>query len=177
MILKTEQLIAGCIQQNRADQKLLYKTMYNYAMGICLRYTGNAKDASEVMNTGFMKVFTDLSKHNEPFKDWVGHIMINTCIDHFKSTPIANDHIALQEQDITDYVLPDQKLTKDEMMQMVQQLLPVPRMVFNLIAIDGYAYNEVTRLLGINILAVNSNLVEARLQLKRMITLKGNIKS
>lgn len=171
MIIET-QLIAGCLQQNRADQKLLYRTMYNFAMGICLRYTGNSKDASEVMNTGFMKVFTDLYRYNEPFKDWVGRIMINACIDHFNHTPNQKT-----TQGTTGHVLPDQKLTKDEMMQMVQQLSPFPRMVFNLIAIDGYAYNEVVNLLGINILAVNSNLVEARLQLKRMIALKSNIES
>lgn len=175
MKLETGQLIAGCLQQNRADQKLLYKMMYNFAMGICLRYTGNQRDASEVMNTAFMKVFTDLYKHDEPFKDWLGHIMINACVDHFKNTPQINNQEPVQ--DITDDVLPDHQLTKDEMMQMVQQLSSFPRMVFNLIAIDGYPYNDVVRLLGINILAVNSNLVEARLQLKRMITLKSNIKS
>jgi RNA polymerase sigma factor (sigma-70 family) len=178
MILET-QLIAGCLQQNRADQKLLYKTMYNFTMGICLRYTGNAKDASEVMNTGFLKVFTDLYKRNEPFKDWIGRIMIDACIDHFKNNPenipLINSVEAVQ--DMKDHALSDQKLTKDEMMQMVQQLSPMPRIVFNLVAIDGYAYNEVAILLGIKILAVNSNLVEARLQLKRMITLKSNIKS
>lgn len=178
MILET-QLIEGCLRQNRADQKLLYKMMYNFAMGICLRYTGNAKDASEVMNTGFISVFTDLYKHDEPFKDWIGRIMIDKCIDHFKnsseSLPLINSMETVQ--DMKDHALPDQKLTKDEMMQMVQQLSPLPRMVFNLVAIDGYAYHEVAGLLGVNIIAVNSNLVKARLQLRRMITLKSNIKS
>jgi DNA-directed RNA polymerase specialized sigma24 family protein len=59
-----QQLIAGCLQQNRKDQKMLYKAFYGLAMSICLRYAGNRYEASEIMNQGFLKVFTNLHKYD-----------------------------------------------------------------------------------------------------------------
>ena len=81
------QLLAGCLVQDRKDQKILYKAFYGFAMGICLRYAGNRYQAAEIMNQGFLKVFMNLEKYNreKPFKAWLGRIMINTAINYYHS--------------------------------------------------------------------------------------------
>src|ERR1700685_1642161 len=81
------QLIRGCIKQDRRCQKMLYKAYYGFSMGICLRYTSDREEAAGVMNQGFFKVFTKIYHFDmeRPFTAWLGRIMTNVSIDHYRS--------------------------------------------------------------------------------------------
>ena len=57
-------LIKACKRGKRASQKQLYKEFYSYGMSICLRYSKNREEAQEILNDGFMKVFSNLDKYN-----------------------------------------------------------------------------------------------------------------
>lgn len=60
-------------------------------MAICRRYTNNYEEAVEILNTGFLKIFTELD-HYKPiytdigcsFKRWLRKIMVRTAIDHLQ---------------------------------------------------------------------------------------------
>nr|WP_249665502.1 sigma-70 family RNA polymerase sigma factor [Mucilaginibacter sp. Bleaf8] len=168
-----QQLIAGCLQQNRQDQKLLYKAFYGFAMSICLRYAGNRYEAAEIMNQGFMKVFTRLHKYesHKPFAAWVGRIMMNTSVDYYRSNlkMAFMDSLDLA-QDVAHDDRTDKKLNYDDLLAMVQRLPSAYRTVFNLYAIEGYSHEEIAELLGISTGTSKSNLFKAREKLKRMIT-------
>lgn len=165
-------LIEGCLRQSRADQKMLYKTFYGFAMSICLRYANNRYEASEIMNQGFLKVFTNLHKYDEtrPFKAWVGRIMMNTSIDYYRS----NLKVAFMEDidtvpDIGHEELPDRRLSYNDLLAMIQQLPNAYRTVFNLFAIEGYSHEEIAKKLNISAGTSKSNLFKAREKLKSMI--------
>ncbi|MBE9662232.1 sigma-70 family RNA polymerase sigma factor [Mucilaginibacter myungsuensis] len=167
-----KQLITGCIEQDRKCQKQLYKLFYGFAMGICMRYTGNRDEAAEVMNQGFLKVFTHLAKFDQakPFKAWLGRIMMNASIDNYR----ANLKMAYMDdiekaEDISHDDLPDRKLAFDELLAMVQKLPNAYRTVFNLFAIEGYGHDEIGEMLGISAGTSKSNLFKARAKLKDMI--------
>lgn len=167
-----QQLITGCLQQNRQDQKRLYKSFYGFAMSICLRYAGNRYEAAEIMNQGFLKVFTHLHRYesSKPFAAWVGRIMMNTSVDYYRS----NLKMALVDNldaahDIAHHELPDRNLNYNDLLAMVQQLPNAYRTVFNLYAIEGYSHEEIADLLGISTGTSKSNLFKAREKLKRMI--------
>ena len=55
-----QQLIDGCVRNDPHCQKMLYKALYGYAMSICLRYSNNRYEASDIMNDGFFKVFNSI---------------------------------------------------------------------------------------------------------------------
>ena len=55
-----EELIAGCIKQNRMAQKYMYKRFYGGLFGVAIRYTKNREEAQEVLNTAFVKVFKSI---------------------------------------------------------------------------------------------------------------------
>jgi len=167
-----KELIKGCIKQDRKCQKLLYKAFYGFAMGICLRYAGNRDEAAEVMNQGFFKVFTNVERYddNRPFKAWLGRIMMNASIDHYR----ANLKMAYTEdldaaEHISDGELADKKLNYDELLALIQQLPQAYRTVFNLFAIEGYGHDEIGEMLGISAGTSKSNLHKARQKLKQMI--------
>lgn len=173
-----QQLIAGCLQHSRKDQKLLYKAFYGFAMSICLRYAGNRYEAAEIMNQGFLKVFTNLHKYDtgRPFIAWVGRIMMNTSVDYYRSNlklSLTDDLDAAE--DIGHNDLPDQKLKYDDLISMVQQLPNAYRTVFNLFAIEGFSHEEIASQLNISTGTSKSNLFKAREKLKIMILNSGRL--
>ncbi|MEN0056098.1 MAG: sigma-70 family RNA polymerase sigma factor [Mucilaginibacter sp.] len=173
-----QKLIAGCLQQNRKDQKMLYKAFYGFAMSICLRYAGNRYEAAEIMNQGFLKVFTNLHKYDtdRPFIAWVGRIMMNTSVDYYRSNLklSLNDDLDAAE-DIGHNELPDQKLNYDDLLGMIQQLPNAYRTVFNLFAIEGFSHDEIAAQLGISTGTSKSNLFKAREKLKAMVLNSGRL--
>ena len=166
------QLIRGCVKQDRKCQKMLYKAFHGFSMAICLRYASDRDEASEVMNQGFLKVFTKIETFDasRPFKAWLGRIMMNTSIDYYR----ANLKMAYSEdlenaEHLDDGTVTDSNLNYQDLLAMVQKLPQAYRTVFNLFAIDGYTHEEIAELLNINIGTSKSNLFKARQKLKQMI--------
>jgi RNA polymerase sigma factor (sigma-70 family) len=136
--VELHQLIKGCVKQDRKCQKLLYKAFYGFAMGICLRYAGNRDEAAEVLNQGFFKVFTHISSFDpeRPFKAWLGKIMMNVSIDHYRANlKMAYTDDLDSAEHISDGILADKNLHYEDLLRMVQQLPQAYRTVFNLFAI------------------------------------------
>src|ERR1700761_546682 len=166
------QLIGGCIKQERASQKMLYKAFYGFSMGICLRYANNRDEAAEVMNQGFYKVFTRIETYDttRPFKAWLGKIMMNVSIDYYRANlKMAYNEDLDKAEGMTDGELPDRKLNYDDLLAMIQKLPNAYRTVFNLFAVDGYSHEEIGEMLGISSGTSKSNLHKARQKLKQMI--------
>ncbi len=166
------QLLRGCINQDRKCQKMLYKTFYGFAMSICLRYANDRDSAAEVMNQGFLKVFTHIESFDltRPFKAWLGKIMTNASIDFYR----ANLKMAYTEdleaaENMSDGEFADRNLSYNDLLAMVQTLPPAYRTVFNLFAIEGYSHEEIGEMLHINAGTSKSNLHKARQKLKQMI--------
>ncbi len=172
------QLIAGCVKQDRKSQKMLYKAFYGYTMGICLRYAGNRYEAAEIMNTGFFKALTNISRFDQdkPFKAWLGRIMMNASVDYYR----ANLKTAYTEElDKAEHIghedTINSKLDYEELLALIQKLPHSYRTVFNLYAIDGYQHDEIAEMLGINIGTSKSSLHKARQKLKEMLTQTNSI--
>lgn len=166
------ELILGCIEGNRRSQKLLYQQFYGLAMSICLRYCGNYDQAVEVVNDGFLKVFTKLEMYNmkRSFKGWLRRIMINSAIDHYRKEQKHRGLDNIESQN-TMSMMPSavEKISYDEVVHQIQLLSPSYRAVFNLYAIDGYSHQEISDKLGISVGTSKSNLSRARKQLQKAL--------
>jgi len=170
--LNLEKLIAGCIGQDRKDQKSLYKAYYGFAMAICLRYAGNRYEAVEIMNQGFLNVFTKINRYDKikPFKAWLGCIMRHSSIDFYRSNWKMKYTDSLEKAvDIGCNDLTDNKLDYQDLLSVIQKLPHIYRAVFNLYAIEGYSHQEIGQTLGICEGTSKSNLFKAREKLKRML--------
>lgn len=166
-------LIQGCKEQHRQSQKLLYESLYGFAMAICLRYARNEHQASEILNDGFFKAFTNIQRYDEelPFKPWLGKIMYHAAVDYYRAGMKWSKHEDLEKLGhAADEASVERKLGYDDLLVIIQQLPPAYRMVFNLYAIDGYSHEEIGELLGIGAGTSRSNLYKARLKLQQMIS-------
>ncbi|HEY0895042.1 MAG TPA: sigma-70 family RNA polymerase sigma factor [Sphingobacteriaceae bacterium] len=163
------ELIDGCLKKRLEDQQKLYRHFYSYTMSICLRYAGNKFEAADILNDGFMKVFTHLSKFDgqKPFHLWLRRIMMNTAIDYYRANLKYRKTYDLEEaHDLGEEDTVQSKLNYEDLLKLVQELPPSYRTVFNLFAIDGYSHEEIASMLGISVGASKSNLFKARQKLQ-----------
>ncbi|MDN5213945.1 sigma-70 family RNA polymerase sigma factor [Fulvivirgaceae bacterium BMA12] len=166
-------LIASCKRGNRRKQEELYLQFYNYALSICLRYSRDREEAIEIVNDGFVKIFTKLDKYtkNVSFKSWIRKIMVNTAIDYYRRHKEHYHHVDIsyaKYEQVRHWDVLD-KISEREIIGVIQLLPPSYRLVFNLYVIEGYKHEEVARKLNISIGTSKSNLAMARSKLKRMI--------
>ena len=175
-----QEIIEGCIRKDRSSQYLLYKEFYSYGMAICRRYALNDDDAADVLNNGFMKVFTNIEKYDpeKPFKAWLGKIITNTAIDHYRKSLKFSNHDELSEhEDIGGPAQVYEQIAYKDLLVLVQGLPPAYRTVFNLFAIDGYSHEEISELLNISVGTSKSNLFKARQKLQERLNSAGGNKS
>lgn len=169
-----QKMIKGCVEKDRESQKMLYKHFYSYAMSVCLRFASNNEDAVEILNDGFMKVFTKTDRYNPSlsFKGWLRKILINTALDHYRKN-LKFSHNQPLSGNGKEYVYKSEtaldKLSYEELVQMIQRLSPAYRAVFNLYVIEGYSHEEIAKLLAISIGTSKSNLSKARANLRDML--------
>jgi RNA polymerase sigma factor (sigma-70 family) len=162
-------LLRGCLVNDREAQRKLYTLFFGYGMSVCVRYSKDSEEAKEVLNDGFMKVFSRLKQYNpeKSFKGWLRRIMINTALDsyrhnlkHYHSQDLESITPIADSGDVVSH------LNAEYLMSLVQTLSPAYRTVFNLFAIDGYTHEEIGEMLGISPGTSKSNLSKARARLR-----------
>lgn len=141
-------------------------------MGICRRYALDEFDAGDVLNDGFLKVFTHIDKYesSKPFKTWFARIITNTAIDRYRTNLKFNNHDDLGEHEhIGQEAAVYGNLAYQDLLNLIQSLSPAYRVVFNLYAIDGYTHEEIAELLNISVGTSKSNLFKARQKLQEKL--------
>ncbi len=172
-------IIDGCRQWKRSSQEALYRQFFGYAMAICLRYANNKSEAIEILNDGFLKIFYHIHSYDpsRPFKSWLSKIMANTAIDHLRSKKkisFSEDITKAYDLGVSDEKALD-KLSYDEILQLVQHLPPAYKTVFNLYVMEGFQHQEIAEMLGISEGTSKSNLFKAKRILKEKIAALSTI--
>lgn len=167
-----ESVIQACLLHDNQAQRTLIKMFMGYAKSICLRYAAHEQEAEEIINDGFLKVFSNLAKYDttQPFKAWLRTIMVNTAIDYYRNNQKYKQQISIEEVEISDFddsII--NRISAEEILSFVHQLSPAYRMVFMLYVVEGYNHREIAERLGIQEGTSKSNLRDARLKLQEMI--------
>ncbi len=166
-------IISGCITNDRQAQEKLYKAYYRAMINLCLRYTKNNSDAVEVLNNGFLKVFKNIQRFDAAkatVYTWIRKIVINSCLDFIQAKQsLKRHHEIIEEQQIHIPAEIIQKMDATELLQLVRQLPPATRAVFNLFIVEGYSHKEIAALLTISEGTSKWHLSDARKQLQQMI--------
>jgi len=126
-----------------------------------------------MLNMAFFKVFKTLEKFQKNggnLEAWIYRIMVNTAIDYLR-TEMRHHHSDLDNtiylQD-TGNVISD--ISAEQILELVNELTPAYRAVFNLYVVEGYNHKEIAELLGINESTSKSNLAKAKAKMQEKIT-------
>lgn len=167
-------LIKGCIAGDRRLQEELYSRFSPKMYAVCLRYANNADDAQDLLQEGFIKVYRNLHRFRAEgsFEGWIRRVFVNTSIEHFrkKSTRLSmvtdKEENTIEDADITAI----HKLAEKDIINIIQELSPGYRTVFNLYVVEGYSHKEIGELLGISEGTSKSQLARAKGVLQKKIT-------
>lgn len=170
---RINEIIAGCRKQLRESQRMLYEEFYAYGMSICLRYADNREEASEILNDGFMKIFSNIKQFDltKPLKPWLRKVMINTAINHYhqKQRVLQSEEMerATREAEAESII---SGISYQEIIGMLHKLPPAYRTVFNLYVIEGYKHEEIATMLNISVGTSKSNLFKAKDALRKILS-------
>ncbi|MBI9042283.1 RNA polymerase sigma factor [Lutibacter sp.] len=148
-------LLIECEKGNVLHQEMLYKHFYGYALTICRLYSYSNDEAVSILNDSFLKIFEAIQKkqYNKDlsFKGWLRKILINTAIDYYRKNFKHNNHL-----DINDvvYIETDEtnaisNLQAEDILNLLDKLPELHRIVFNLYEIQGYSHQEIAEQLSI----------------------------
>lgn len=175
-----EQIIEGCIAGDRRVQKFLFDRYSPTMLGICLRYCKSTDEAEDVMQEGFIKVFSNIEnfRRQGSFEGWIKRIMVNTALNHYhKNLKTFHTNIEdINENRIIDDFEPAKKLpfTQMEMLEAIRSLPEGYSVVFNLYVFEKYKHREIAEMLNISVNTSKSQLSKARIYLQRALNEIGN---
>jgi RNA polymerase sigma factor (sigma-70 family) len=171
-IFSDTDLIEGCIRGDRKMQYDLYQRFAPKMYGVCLRYAGNVEEAEDILQEGFIKIFNKIGSYRGEgsFEGWIRRIFVNTAIEHFRKKTYLQPITEMEESTVEGkYLSVLDTLAEKDIIQLVQQLSPGYRTVFNMYVVEGYTHRQISEILGISEGTSKSQLSRAKLILQDLV--------
>ena len=169
-----EELIHRCLKNDVKAQEEFYKRFAPRMYGVCLRFAKNQMEADDILQEGFIKVYSNLkSFRNEgSLEGWIRRTIVNTAINLFKKNSKYQKDIEIEKAEAVQNAEAGafENLCVEELLKLVNELPAGYRMVFNLNVIEGYTHREISELLGISENTSKSQLSRARHTLQKKIS-------
>jgi RNA polymerase sigma factor (sigma-70 family) len=166
-------LVSRCLKKDRVAEQQLYRRYAPKMYGVCLRYGSNEMDAEEILQNGFMNLFSRLHQYRfeSPLDSWVRPIFVHAAINFFKKQVKFSQHVDLENigEDATFHEDALSMLSTKDMLSVIQQLPVGYRTVFNMNVIEGYGHKEIADMLGISEGTSKSQLHRAKVSVRRML--------
>lgn len=167
-------LIAAVKKGEVKAQKELYERFASSMMAVCFRYVNDMETAKDLLQDGFVRVFTKLDDFaaTGAFAGWVRRIFVTTCLEHLRQKHALRFSVSLETDSLT---IPDEgasvveQMSADDILQLIGQLSEGYRTVFNLYAIEGFSHAEIADMLGISEVTSRTQFLRARTQLQKMV--------
>src|SRR5215467_14687700 len=148
-----QRLIKDCLKGKVKAQRELYELFAKRMLGVCYRYTRSIRDAEDVLQEGFVKVFLNLKQYRNEGElgAWIRRIMVNTALNFIKRNQNYREQMYFPPEHLHPVINEDAStiLQAKEIAELIRQLPPGYQTIFNLHAIEGYSHVEIGELLGI----------------------------
>ena len=168
-----QKLIESCIKGDRAAQKVVYDRLAPRMFPLCIRYVGDRELAEDILQDGFVTLFTHLSdyKGDGSFEGWARKIFVTTALMSLRKKDALkmSEDLELARNLKAENSSQLQNLGYKDLMAMITELPPGFRTVFNMYAIEGYSHKEIGEILGISETTSRTQLSRARVWLQNKI--------
>ena len=175
-MMNEQELIEQCKKQNSKAQKILYDRYAGLFLGICMRYVYERSEAEDILQEGFLKIFTKIKEFEGrgSFEGWMKRVIVNTAITHYhknlKHNTYHYDIGEVQESKFENEKYKDSEFTGDELLKVINSLPEGYKMIFNLYAIEGYKHKEISTLLKIDINTSKSQYSRAKKLIRKKLS-------
>jgi RNA polymerase sigma-70 factor (ECF subfamily) len=171
--LNLEEIILGCLKEDRRAQEALYRQFAPKMYGVCLAYVKDRDIAKDVLHDGFIKVYRSFQRFDpeRSIEAWIRTILVNTALDHLRKQN------RIQMVEIDDNVQEshsEERSTLDrvqmaDLMGIIDKLPSGARTIFNLYTLEGYNHREIADKLNISEGTSKSQYSRAKILLRDMI--------
>ncbi len=174
-----QELVEGCLKNDRLAQKYLYEKFSVKMLNITMRYTKDQAEAVGLMNMAFLQVFKSLSKYKDQgaLSGWIAKIVLRAAIRHAKAN--ATYHKVMDFESTKEAPIENEALLQIEMdavYEHLQQLPTATRTVFSMYVLDGFKHREIAEELQISIGTSKWHLAHGRKILQNCTTLQKPLK-
>jgi RNA polymerase sigma-70 factor (ECF subfamily) len=168
-----EHMLAGCLKNDAASQDALYARFSPRMLGVCYRFAKNREDAEDMLQEGFIKVFSQIHQYRGDgvLEGWIRRIVVHTCINNLKKNKkfsecvdISNAHGLMIREDMIPGIM-----QAKEVVECIRMLPLGYRTVLNLYAIEGYSHREIGQLLDIEESTSRSQYTRAKSMLEDIL--------
>ncbi|MBT8221447.1 MAG: RNA polymerase sigma factor [Bacteroidia bacterium] len=166
-----EQVIKGCIDNDRKSQELLYRRFFEPMVRMCRKHLQDDHRAIEVLNDGMLRVFQKISQFENKgsLEGWIRRIIYHAICNHYNSRSNYVKFLILEDHDAPIAGEADEQSQLDDLLNMIERLPKATSRVFKLHAIEGFKHAEIAKMLGISVGTSKWHLSQARMQMKTMI--------
>ena len=169
------QLVERIRKKDQRAMSQLYQMYVEELSSVCYRYVPDDNDAKDVLQNSFVKIFTSLPAfeyRDEPsFRGWMNRIVVNESLNFLKERKkllFTELHEADVQQSANEEPISD-RLSADELHQLISELPDGYRTVINLYVFEGYSHKQIADLLGITEGTSGSQLYYAKRLLSKKI--------
>ncbi|HCC52224.1 MAG TPA: RNA polymerase [Porphyromonadaceae bacterium] len=175
-------IIDACVRGESWARKKVYEMYAPTMMSLCIRYVGNREIARDILQDGFIKVFTHIHTYSYKgaFAGWIHRIFVTTSLEYLRKTDALRSAVDIMDyneqlKDVDVSVL--DRLSEEDLMDCVERLPAGYRTVFNMYAIEGYSHKEIAEALGISVATSKTQFLRARTALQKSVkSLMNNYK-
>ena len=166
-------LLTACKRGDQTAQMQVYQRYAKAMYQVAMRITGHPDDAEDVMQEAFIKAFDKLDtfKATASFGAWLKRIVINEALSYLrkqrKFEDIENQNIAIEPEPVIE--LNDKNVKIEVLMEAINRLKDNYRIAINLHFIEGYDYEEMTRILNLSYANVRTLVSRAKHKLKQIL--------
>ena len=173
-----EEIIKGCQNGKRKSQQELYQMFAPKMLGVCIRYSNNRAEAEDHLQDGFIKVFDKIRQFafQGVFEGWLRRVMVNNILEQYRKTSklhLVDDFSHIEEEEFEEEAA-TAEIPVAQLIEMINELPPRYRMVFNLYVLEGMNHKEISTHMKISEGTSKSNLARARKILQKMVKEKIN---
>ena len=166
-------LIRRCKEGDRSAQRKVFDLLAPKMFALCKRYMKDRDAAEDVLQEGFITLFSKLDSYSEEgsFEGWARRIFVNTALMSLRKSDLLKDANDLET--VQDTSPSDPQAYKDigynELLALIDSLPDKFRIVFILSVIEGYSHKEISEMLEITEPTSRSQLQRARVMLQKKI--------
>jgi RNA polymerase sigma factor (sigma-70 family) len=171
--LSDDDLIRGCMENNRKSQEMLYRRYARTLFNLCLVYDSDRDNAKDTLQDSFIKIFRNIKAFDRhgSLNCWMKKIVTNTAIDHYRKNCIEAHYIPIENiaPSFSDEESVSSILNTEDIISQVNRLPGGARMIFQLHAIEGYSHKEIAELLHISESTSKSQISRAKQLLQQWL--------
>lgn len=182
-----KELLKKAKEGDRSSFNVIVGNYYKKGFAVAFRYTGNSRDAEDLLQDAFLKVYKNIDSFDleKDFGPWFFKILINGCINFIRRKKIKRALFSFKEdyeeigidieqtKEYADYENPEGDLVRNEIStkiwEAINSLPKKQKSAVILADIEGFSYEEISKILNCPIGSVMSRLYYGRLKLKNFL--------